>query len=191
MEEAILYPPYDLVTAGASLNWMDWPPVMIKFRENLKTDRYLAMIETIFQLVPWAEAVKPLLGRYSLNKDYQSYDNMTIVGELEKINLFEMKGMKESSPSVFRQPATEYVESFHARNGFSRDRMGDLEASEFDLQLNNIVSSYCPDGIVSLNLSGWVIWGIPQGYSLQNGRFYVLIGGISLKFLQCNDKVSR
>ena len=136
--------------------------MITKIRENLKPGRFLALIETIIQPVPWGEATTPLLAQYSLNKYFQSYDNLTIVLELEKMNLFRMIGMRESSPKGIHQPLNEYVESFLARNGFSRDRMSKREALEFDRQYSRIVSSYCPDDTLQLNVSGRVIWGVPR-----------------------------
>jgi hypothetical protein len=62
----------------------------------------------------------------------------------------------------FRQSVDEYVESFHARNGLSRDRMDAQAASAFDRQLRELVREHCSGGIVELQISGRVIWGRPQ-----------------------------
>jgi hypothetical protein len=35
-------------------------------------------------------------------------------------------------------------------------------AREFDGQLRELVSRYCPDGVVELQIRGRVIWGFPQ-----------------------------
>ena len=51
IEAVTLFPPYDLITAGANLHWMDWSVVITKIRENLKPGRYLALIENTIQPV--------------------------------------------------------------------------------------------------------------------------------------------
>lgn len=163
IEEATLFPPYDLITAGSSLHWMDWPAVMAKFNRNLKVGGYLALLENIIQQPPWGEEMRPLLMHYSLNKDFRPYDNMTIVKELEKRDLFTTVGNKETAATRFRQPVDDYVESFHARNGFSREKMSAKEAGEFDRRLKEIVLSFCSDGLVELTIRSRVIWGFPKG----------------------------
>ena len=40
VETVQLYPPYDMVTAGASIHWMEWNVVFPRFQEMLTTDGY-------------------------------------------------------------------------------------------------------------------------------------------------------
>jgi hypothetical protein len=56
----------------------------------------------------------------------------------------------------------EYVESFHARNGLSRDRMDAGAADAFDEKLQALLHQHCPNGVVELQISGRVVWGKPQ-----------------------------
>jgi len=44
VEDVTLEPPYVLVTAGASLHWMNWDVVLPRFREVLTPKGYLAII---------------------------------------------------------------------------------------------------------------------------------------------------
>jgi len=46
IEEVPLQPPYALVTAGASLHWMDWKMVMPRFAELLLEGAFLAEVGT-------------------------------------------------------------------------------------------------------------------------------------------------
>ncbi|MDH5672051.1 MAG: hypothetical protein OEZ06_07865 [Myxococcales bacterium] len=55
-----------------------------------------------------------------------------------------------------------YVESFHSRNGFSRERMGAEVAARFDAELRDLVSPHVPDGIVRGKLTATVVWGWPR-----------------------------
>ena len=161
VEDANLQPMYDLITAGASLHWMDWSVVMPKFGQNLAPGGFLALVEILTARPPWANEIDPLLGKYSMNKDFRPYDNLSLAGELKGRYLFETVDMRQTKPVLFHQPLVEYIESFHARNGFSRNRMMTDEASEFDQKMQLNLEPYCPDGLVMLEIAARVIWGFP------------------------------
>ena len=50
VEEVQLFPPYHMITAGASIHWMEWDVVFPKFEEVLTTDGYLVIINGIVLL---------------------------------------------------------------------------------------------------------------------------------------------
>lgn len=62
----------------------------------------------------------------------------------------------------FRQFLADYVASFHARNGLSRDWLGLQTAQEFDGSLATLLAPCCPTGSVTLRLYTRIIWGLPQ-----------------------------
>jgi hypothetical protein len=97
-----------------------------------------------------------------MNKDFQPYDIITVTQELAVRGLFEQHGIKTTAPVPFRQSVAEYTESFHARNGLSRDRMDAKAARKFDGKLRDIMHRYCPRGVVELQVRGRVIWGKPH-----------------------------
>jgi hypothetical protein len=99
---------------------------------------------------------------YAMNKDFQPYDMITVTQELAMRGLFERRGIKTTAPVPFRQSVAEYAESFHARNGLSRDRMDAQAAQEFDRKLRDLVYWYCPSEVVELQVRGRVIWGKPR-----------------------------
>jgi hypothetical protein len=45
-------------------------------------------------------------------------------------------------PVLYRQPLDQYVESWHSRNGLSRERMGDDLAREFDLRVKDALARH-------------------------------------------------
>ena len=56
-----------------------------------------------------------------------------------------------------------YVESLHARNGFSRDRMTAASAAAFDAAVRALVAPFAQDdGLLHLQVVGRVVWGRPQ-----------------------------
>ena len=159
VEEAPLSPPYALITAGQSLHWMAWEIVFPRFQNLLMPGGYLALIGLNFSPVPWGAELDQLISRYSTNRDYQPYN---LVAELEARSLFTKVGERQTVPQPFQQTVDAYVESFHARNGFSRQRMAAKMADAFDTAVHTLVSPYHPDGVFEIQVSGHVTWGIPH-----------------------------
>jgi hypothetical protein len=158
-EDVPLSPSYALITAGQSLHWMAWDVVLPRFQTMLVADAFLAIIEMDLSPVPWGEALGELISRHSTNQDFQSFD---LIIELEQRGLFTKVGEKHTTPQPFKQTAEAYIESFHARNGFSRQRMTPEMADSFDSAVHALVSRSCPDGIFEMQVSDHVIWGYPH-----------------------------
>jgi SAM-dependent methyltransferase len=161
IETAELYPAYSMIVAAASLHWMEWEIVLPRFADHLAGGHYLAIVEDVHEPQPWGGAIGKVIGEYSLNRDFQPYTMLTIAQELERRGLFQQHGVQETEPVQFRQPVAEWVESFHARNGLSRERMGLQAAGAFDRKIERLVQPYAADGIVTLHVKGRVIWGRP------------------------------
>lgn len=159
VEEVPLHPLYALVTAGSSLHWMEWEVVFPRFKETLIPKGYVAIINYIFSPMPWNDDLAKIIPQFSTNQDYKPYD---LVKELENRDLFQKHGDKQTAPMLFRQSIDDYIESFHASNGFSRERMSKEIASRFDKEVKDLVSEFCKDGIVELQIIGKVVWGIPK-----------------------------
>jgi hypothetical protein len=96
-----------------------------------------------------------------MNYDFQPYTMLTVAADLQKRGLFQQVGVVETEPVVFRQPVAAWIESFHARNGFSRERMGKQSADEFDQKLRDVISRYCPDDEVEQQIAARVVYGRP------------------------------
>jgi len=129
VEDVELEPPYALVTAGGSLHWMEWSIVLPRFRELLTPSGYLAIIEEDSTPGPWENNMLEVIQRYSTNKEFQAYD---LIEELEKRSLFEKVGEKRTQPVPFVQSVDNFIESYHSRNGFSRDWMPLEDTLAFD-----------------------------------------------------------
>jgi hypothetical protein len=110
-----------------------------------------------FRDEPWNDEVSPLCARYSTNREYEPYD---LLAELAKRNLFLLEHHIQTRPLSFSQTVDDYVESFHSRNGFSRDRMGP-NAAAFDEQLRAIIARYQPIPLLEFELVVDLAWGVP------------------------------
>jgi trans-aconitate methyltransferase len=161
IENVSLQPPYALVVTAASLHWMHWESTLSRFHNILTPGAYLAVVENMAEPMPWTNGLS-FIANYSLNKDFQPYNMLTVTQELAERGLFEQCGLKMTATVSFRQSLDDYVESFHARNGLSRDGMGPNVAHEFDETLRGLVSPHCPHGVVELQIRARVIWGKPR-----------------------------
>ncbi|HVL23899.1 MAG TPA: class I SAM-dependent methyltransferase [Thermomicrobiales bacterium] len=158
-ENAPLDPPYALITAGASLHWMEWSVVLPRFRDALAPSGMLAIVSDITDAVPWREPLQALIDRYSTNRKFRPYN---VIDEVERRGLFRPLGHHRTAAIPFTQTIEDYVGSFHARNGFSRDRMAPADAAAFGRDAAALVREYAPDGTVTLRVTGEIVWGLPS-----------------------------
>jgi len=63
------------------------------------------------------------------------------------------------------QRVADYVESFHTRNGFSRERMTPKAARAFDAALLDMMRPWSASGFVRGETRTSVVWGVPSGGS--------------------------
>lgn len=159
VEEVALDPPYALVTAGESLHWMEWDVVLPRFRAVLAPGGYLALVEHDTVPDPWA-TLGEIIPRYRTDGGYQPY---AMIAELERHGLFRKVGERRTAPVPFVQAVDDYIESYHSRSGFSRERMGPSRAAAFDREARGILRRSYPDGVISLHVAGSVVWGTPRG----------------------------
>jgi hypothetical protein len=74
----------------------------------------------------------------------------------------------ETEPVAFTQSVADYVESFHARNGFSRDRMSPEAAAAFDREAECLVLPFATQGLITLEVTGIIDWGTPAPGETEN-----------------------
>ncbi|HLZ27366.1 MAG TPA: class I SAM-dependent methyltransferase [Chloroflexota bacterium] len=160
LEDAPLRPPYGLVTCAESLHWMDWRVVLPRFAAALVAGGYVAIVVRHQRRTPWADAAWQVGGRYSTNEASGSYD---LVRELEERDLFARVGSRETATVDVRQSLDDFVESYHSRNGLSRDRLTPAAAAAFDAEMRAAVAPFCSDDdTVELHISASVTWGLPK-----------------------------
>jgi SAM-dependent methyltransferase len=157
-EDAQLMGPYGLIVAGASLHWMDWDVVIPRFGNFLGTDGVLAIVDQYQLPMPWESGKRDLCQRFSTNREWRPYN---VVDELVARRLFKVIGEHETATVSFSQSVFDYVESFHSRNGFSRDRMPGEDAATFDRELTSLVQAHTGTDDVQLQIVGTITWGLP------------------------------
>ena len=160
VEEVELKPGYSLITAGASIHWMDWSVVFPRFHEILAPDGNVAIVEGDRPFnAPWGEAERKLIRQYSTNRHYVQID---LIKELVNRNHLLPAGDRRTVPIGFSQTVKHYVESFHSRESMSREHMGARNARAFDAELSRILADFADDeGALHFQLQTRVVWGRP------------------------------
>lgn len=158
-EEVQLSGPYGLITTGASLHWMEWDVVLPRFGDLLSARGLLAVVDQYQLPVPWESDKSDLCRYFSTNREWRPYD---VVDELVERDLYEVLGQHKTTAIPFTQSLADYVESFHSRNGFSRDRMAGADAESFDRELASLVRSQTGVEEVHLDVAGTIVWGLPK-----------------------------
>lgn len=160
VETVKLYPPYDMVTAGASIHWMEWCVVFPRFKEVLTTDGHLVIIDGDRPIEsPWHDAELSLIHKYSTNRHHEPID---LIQELVDRGHLRLIGDKWTQPVNFSQSLTDYVQSFHSRESMSKEHMGQKNAKAFDAELSHVLSDFVDDkGFLTFHLEARVTWGRP------------------------------
>ncbi len=164
IETAAVDPPYCLITAGMSLHWFDWETAFPRFARLLEPDGLFVAVGMRFEKPGWMrEELGPVLARYSMNQDFKPFSEKEILDQLEQRGLFRRMGSAQTEMIEWRQPVNEWVESIHARNGFSRDRMDPKLAAEADAVFKEIASRHAGGREASIvhRFSGTLVFGKP------------------------------
>lgn len=150
---------YSLIVTGASLHWMDWYTVMPQMAAALSGHGYLAIVGGRgIATAPWVDDLNRIIPKYSTNQDFQPYN---LLDELERRQLFAKVGRKRTAPQEYSMPLEQYVELFHARNGFSRERMDAQAAAAFDAAVRELVTPFAVGNVLSFDVTTDIIWGQP------------------------------
>jgi ubiquinone/menaquinone biosynthesis C-methylase UbiE len=158
VETVALEPTYDLVTAAESLHWMEWSVALPRLRSVLARGGSLVLVNRIAAPPPWTAPMQRLIAAHSTNSDYSPYD---LVDELARRGLFRETERHETAAVPFEQSVEDYVESFHSRNGFSRARMSEGSAADFDRRLAALVRLHVGAGPVVISNSCRLVFGVP------------------------------
>jgi len=150
----------ELVTCGESLHWMDWKVVLPRFAAALVPGGHVAIVGRRQRRTAWADAAWQVGGTYSTNEASSNYD---LVRELQERDLFERVGSRETEVVDVRQSLDDFVESYHSRNGLSRDRLTPEAAAAFDAEMRAVRGTVCvDDDRLELHISATVTWGLPR-----------------------------
>lgn len=162
-EEVTADTPYALITAGDSLHWMDWEILLPHLRTQLSAHGSLAIcnINTVSQ--PWHATEEELFREFSTMPTFQAID---LVAELERRDLFTVRGKHKTKPVLLTQSIDDYIESFHARSSLAHGRMEPGQSAAFDNAMRELLARNQVSQIVTQVFS-ILTWGLPHARGAQ------------------------
>lgn len=150
---------YALIVAADSLHWMDWETVFPLMRRALAPNGRLVIVMRQHE-GPWSEELTALMPRYSIIKGYVPHD---MVAALQEGGLFDLERRMTTQPVQVTQSIEQYIEFWHSRSGFPRQRMGRERAERFDEELRRLVLPHASGGMLRYDVSAALAWGVPRG----------------------------
>ncbi len=159
-ETVELHGPYALVTAGASLHWMDRSVTLGRLKAVMARNAFLAVVAHGHQAPPWQDQLIDIIREHSRNRSYDP--GFSLVDALVREEIFEIADHATTAPTVFRQSAADYVEQFHSTSSLARELMPAAESAAFDRRVGEIVAPFAVDGILELQVVADITWGTPR-----------------------------
>src|SRR5919202_4988484 len=138
------------------MQWMGWEAVFPRFGDALTPGGMVAIVHRAELPAPWQDGLDALIRRFSTMQNYQPFD---LIDELEKRDLFQRMGARETVPITSTQSIDDYIASFHSRSSLSLDYMPAADAAAFDRQLRDLVSPWSKEGMLELQTVGSIVWG--------------------------------
>jgi SAM-dependent methyltransferase len=154
-EDAPLSPPYGLITAGASLHWMQPEVVLPRFRDALAPGAHLAILDTeVTHLGDWHAEVVDVIRRYSPLKDHLEVHEM--VARYVERGLFAFEGEERTAAVPFDRSVDEYLKFLGSTSTLSRATLG-ARAGAFDAECRAVFARHRLERIRS-EVAGYVAW---------------------------------
>ena len=163
-EDALLDPPYGLITAGASLHWMDLDRVIPRFSDSLAPGAKLAVLEVVDTpagTAPWREQADAVIRRYS-ELDVPVVDATgDVLTDLRTRELWVQEGDELTAPVHTAIAIDDWLEWMHSTSTHARIRLG-IRAPLFDRDIRELFAAI---GVSRLEFAvqGRVVWGRPVG----------------------------
>ncbi len=159
-ETARLDPPYGLVTAGASIHWMEPALVMPRFREALAPGGRLALVnsESTYAEQKWRGEFIDLIRTFSPVSHHLEF--VDLVRSLEASGHFVREGQRTAAPVPYEQSIDEYLAMLASTSALSRITLGD-RADDFARDARAIFARHSLTR-VRAELVAEVVWGRPQ-----------------------------
>lgn len=157
-ETAEMAGPYALVTAGASLHWMDWQ-MLRRLPAAMTKHAFLAIVNHGVRGVPWQDEVREAIVRHSRSPDFNP--SFSLPDELSARGLLEISGHATSREVPFRQSVPGYIEQFHSTASLARMWMPAEESAAFDHAIEQAVAPHATDGMLEMHVMATITWGRP------------------------------
>jgi trans-aconitate methyltransferase len=156
-EDTHLSPPYGLITAGASIHWLDREKALPRLRDALAPGAAMAVADTENVHGSYHDEVLSVIKEYSELEHHT--ETKDLMEELRSAGQFVVEGSEHTDPIAFEQTVDDYIEMLHSTSTLARARLGD-RSTRFDERLRSVFRRHDLDRI-RFGVVGVVIWGRP------------------------------
>jgi SAM-dependent methyltransferase len=157
-EDAPLSPPYGLITAGASLHWMQPEIVLPRFRDALAPGAHLAILNTEkTESGTWHEELLDVFRRYSPLKDHLEVREM-VARDAER-GLYRLEGEERTPPVMSDQSVDDYMRLLGSTSTLSHVTLGP-RADAFEAECREVFARHNMTR-VRTEIVGYVAWVTP------------------------------
>jgi SAM-dependent methyltransferase len=156
-EDAPFSPPYGLITAGASLHWLDLDMALARLRDALAPDAVMAVADTQIVHGPYRLELEAVIREHS-EIDHHT-ETPDLMEELSASGRFAIQGRQRTNPLPFKQSVDDYIEMLHSTSTLARVRLGD-RVSRMDADVRALFARHGLDPL-RYGVVGVVIWGRP------------------------------
>jgi len=159
-EDVSLAPPYGLITAGASIHWMDPEIVMPRFKAALAPGAKLAIVdsESIYpEGEPWRVEFIGVIRRYSpIHHD----DLAALLKEFETSGRFVREGERATVPVAYEQSIDDYMAMLASTSSLSRVTLG-ARFEDFVREARAVFARHSLTAVRAQLVAG-IVWGRPR-----------------------------
>lgn len=160
-ETAPLAPSYDLITAGASIHWMDHAVIFPRLASLLAEGGVMAVLGGDDAHDPPWEAEIQTFNRRWVERLGGSYDHQAYSRALSAYERWMTITGGRAFEAPVRQTIDHYLESQHSRATWSRANLGPALAEQFDAELRELLSPHAVEGEIRYTVRTEVVWGKP------------------------------
>ncbi|HXZ68841.1 MAG TPA: class I SAM-dependent methyltransferase [Alphaproteobacteria bacterium] len=161
-EQAHLTREYDLVTAGASIHWVDPAIVFPKLAQHMSDNATIAIVNGDFPKdPPWQSAWTAFVARTAarMGDKYDPENWRATYGAYEAWIDVELK---QSFVRGFSQSIDDFIECQHSRASWARHKLGPALAEDFDAETRAILTPYARDGVLRFDVATDLTLGRPR-----------------------------
>jgi trans-aconitate methyltransferase len=161
-EDAQLHGPYDLVTAGASIHWMDHQALFPRLCTQMAPDGIVAIVGGDEAADPpwaqdWPELMSAWIGRMG-----GTYDRRTFGAEMTAHETWMDIAGRETITSTLAQTVEAFIDGEHSRGTWTRRKMGVERTAAFDADLRALLTPHALDGVLTYRVETRLTYGRPR-----------------------------
>ncbi|HXC57331.1 MAG TPA: class I SAM-dependent methyltransferase [Rhizomicrobium sp.] len=158
-EDADLGAHIDLVTIGSAVHWMAHDVLFPRLADRASL---IAIIGGDGADAPpwqdgWRDAMTRWLARIGL-----TYDEKAFTADGRRYEAWLDIAGRRSFTHTVRQRAADFIAAQHARATWTRARMGDALARDFDRDLETLLRPWSEDGMLTYDVTSELTWGAPR-----------------------------